>query len=121
MTTIREQLTANEVGTMGRNGLKPIILVLNNQGYMVERALEEDPNWEYNDLAQWDYHLLPAALGCKDWFTAKVTTLGDLDDALAKASTAKTACYIEVVGGKTDFPAGLAMARQRLDAMYANG
>ena len=115
------QLTANDLGTMGRNGLKPIIFVLNNQGYMVERALEEDPNWEYNDLAPWDYHLLPAALGCKDWFTARVTTLGELDDALAKASSAETACYIEVVGGKTDFPAGLALAHQHLDAMYANG
>jgi indolepyruvate decarboxylase len=31
------QLTAVDVGTMGRNGLKPIIFVLNNQGYIVER------------------------------------------------------------------------------------
>lgn len=53
------QLTAADVGTMGRNGLKPVIFVLNNQGYMIERALEKDPNWEYNDLAAWDYHALP--------------------------------------------------------------
>jgi len=45
------QLTANDVGTMGRNGLKPIIFVLNNGGYMVERALEANPDWVYNDLA----------------------------------------------------------------------
>jgi len=115
------QLTANDVGTMGRNGLKPIIFVLNNGGYMIERALEANPDWVYNDLAPWNYHALPAALGCKDWFTARVTTLGELDAALARAATGESACYIEVVGGKMDFPASLALAHQRLDAMYGNG
>jgi indolepyruvate decarboxylase len=114
------QLTANDVGTMGRNGLKPIIFVLNNEGYMVERALEANPDWVYNDLAPWNYHALPAALGCRGWFTAKVTTLGELDAALARAATGESASYIEVVGGRLDFPPVLAMAHQRLDAMYAN-
>jgi indolepyruvate decarboxylase len=115
------QLTVADVGTMGRNNLKPVIFVLNNQGYMVERALEANPDWVYNDLAPWNYHALPAALGCRGWFTAKVTTLGELDAALASASTGESACYVEVVGGRMDFPAGLAMAHQHLDAMYANG
>ena len=106
---------------MGRYGLKPIIFVLNNEGYMVERALEADPNWVYNDLAPWNYHTLPAALGCKGWFTAKVSTLGELDVALARAAKGDSACYIEVVGGKLDLPAGLVAAHQRLDALYANG
>ena len=115
------QLTAVDVGTMGRNGLKPIIFVLNNEGYMVERALEANPDWVYNDLAPWNYHALPAALGCRGWFTAKVTTLGELDAALARAARGESASYIEVVGGRMDLPAGLAMAHQRLDAMYGNG
>ena len=115
------QLTALDVGTMGRNKLKPVIFVLNNQGYAIERALEYNPDWEYNDLAQWNYHTLPAALGCDDWFTAKVTTLGELDRALETASKGDRACYIEVVGGRTDYPAGLRLAHDHLDAMYANG
>jgi indolepyruvate decarboxylase len=115
------QMTAADVGTMGRNGLKPVIFVLNNEGYMVERALEANPDWVYNDLAPWNYHALPAALGCRGWFTAKVTTLGELDAALARAATGESASYIEVVGGRMDFPAGLAMAHQRLDALYGNG
>jgi indolepyruvate decarboxylase len=115
------QLTALDIGTMGRNKLKPVIFVLNNQGYSIERALEYDPNWEYNDLAPWNYHALPAALGCEDWFTAKVATLGELDRALERAEKGDTACYIEVVGGRTDYPAGLKLAHQRLNAMYANG
>jgi len=36
-----------------------IILVLNNDGYMVERALEPYPDWSYNDLAKWRYADLP--------------------------------------------------------------
>jgi hypothetical protein len=63
----------------------------------------------------------PAALGCRGWFTAKVSTLGELDAALARAATGESASYIEVVGGRMDFPAGPAMAHQRLDAMYGNG
>ena len=109
------------MGTMGRNGLKPVIFVLNNGGYMVERALEENPDWVYNDLAQWNYHSLPAALGCQGWFTAKVATLGELDAAMARAGTGESACYIEVVGDRMDFPAGLAAANQRLDALYGDG
>jgi indolepyruvate decarboxylase len=115
------QLTANDVGTMGRNGLKPIIFVLNNGGYMVERALEANPDWVYNDLAPWNYHALPDALGCRGWFTAKVTTLGELDAALARAGTGESASYIEIVAGRLDFPAGLKAANLRLDALYANG
>jgi indolepyruvate decarboxylase len=114
------QMTAAEVGTMGRHGLKPVIFVLNNGGYMVERALEKDPDWVYNDLAPWDYHNLPAALGCRGWFTGKVTTLGELDAALARAGTGESACYIEIVAGRMDLPAGLALANQRLDALYAD-
>jgi indolepyruvate decarboxylase len=115
------QMTATAIGTMGRYGLKPIIFVLNNEGYMVERALEADPNWVYNDLAPWNYHALPAALGCRDWFTAKVTTLGELDAAMDRAAKGDSACYIEIVGGKTDYPAGLVAAHGRLDELYGAG
>ncbi|WP_422928273.1 alpha-keto acid decarboxylase family protein [Singulisphaera sp. PoT] len=115
------QLTANDIGTMGRHGLKPVIFVLNNGGYTVERALEADPNWVYNDIAPWNYHALPHALGCEGWFTAKVATLGELDAALSKASTGESASYIEVVADKMDMPPGLAYVHGRLDAMYGNG
>ena len=114
------QMTAADMGTMARHGLKPVIFVLNNEGYMVERRSRRIPDWVYNDLAPWNYHALPAALGCRGWFTAKVATLGELDAALARAATGESASYIEVVGGRMDFPAGLAMAHQRLDALYGN-
>ena len=91
------QLTVQEISQFGRLGLKPIIFVLNNAGYLIERLLCKDPAIAYNDVAAWRYHELPHALGCTDWFTARVTTCGELDEALAAASTANTGCYIEVV------------------------
>jgi len=98
------QLTANEIGNFDRHGVKPVIFVLNNSGFSVERVLEDYPDYVYNDVAPWNYHKLPEALGCKDWFTAKVTTVGELDAAMAKASEADTACYIEVVAPRHDYP-----------------
>jgi indolepyruvate decarboxylase len=112
------QLTANEIGSYARHGVKPVIFVLNNEGFGVERALEPYPDWVYNDLAQWDYHMLPAALGCKDWFTAMVKTNGVIDAAMQKADAADTASYIEIVGGKHDYPAGVKLFGTRLAELY---
>jgi indolepyruvate decarboxylase len=112
------QLTANEIGNMGRFGANPIILCLNNDGYMVERALEPNPDWSYNDLAKWRYAEVPHALGCTDWFTARVETLGELDAALKAARESKSGAYIEVIGGRMDMPKGLAFAHTRLKELY---
>jgi indolepyruvate decarboxylase len=49
------QLTAQEVSQFYRFGLKPIIFVLNNDGYLIERLLCKDPEIDYNNLAQWHY------------------------------------------------------------------
>ena len=114
------QLTANEIGNMGRYGANPIILCLNNDGYMVERALEPNPDWSYNDLAKWRYADLPHALGCTDWFTARVETLGELDAALKAARESKSGAYIEVIGGRMDMPKGLAFAHTRLKELYGD-
>lgn len=112
------QLTANDIGAMGRFGANVIVFVLNNSGYLVERALEENPNWTYNDLAPWNYADLPKALGCADWFTARVTTLGELDEAMKSARASKSGAYIEIIGGKMDMPPVLAFAHGQLTAMY---
>jgi indolepyruvate decarboxylase len=114
------QLTANDVGTMGRFGANVIVFVLNNSGYLIERALEENPNWTYNDLAPWNYAELPKALGCADWFTARVTTLGELDAAMKSARASKSGAYIEIIGGKMDMPPVLAFAHGQLKAMYGD-
>jgi indolepyruvate decarboxylase len=114
------QLTANDVGSMGRFGTNVIIFVLNNQGYLIERALEENPNWSYNDLARWNYAELPRALGCADWFTAQVSTLGELDEAMKSARASKSGAYIEIIGDRMDMPPFLAFAHSRLSQMYGD-
>lgn len=103
------QLTAQEIGQFGRLGMKPVIFVLNNNGYLIERLLCKDPGIEYNDIAPWRYTELPHAFGCDDWFTARVTTCAELDAALAAAQTAETGVYIEVV---TDTYAASDLAEQ---------
>jgi indolepyruvate decarboxylase len=94
------QLTAQEVSQFYRFGLTPIIFVLNNKGYLIERMLCKDPDIYYNDIAQWHYQKLPEALGCNGWFTARVTTCGELDEAIKKAEACGTGAYIEVVTDK---------------------
>ncbi|HEY5894605.1 MAG TPA: thiamine pyrophosphate-binding protein [Chthoniobacterales bacterium] len=108
------QLTAQEVCQFGRLGLRPVIFVLNNFGYLIERLLCKDPAIAYNDVASWRYTELPRALGCDGWFTARVTTCAELDQALAAADQAKTGVYIEVV---TDLYAASSLAMKLHDSL----
>jgi indolepyruvate decarboxylase len=108
------QLTAQEISQFGRYGLKPVIFVLNNAGYLIERLLCKDPTMAYNDLAPWNYAELPRALGCDGWFTARVTTCGELDLALETASRATTGVYIELV---TDPYAASPLAQKLHDSL----
>ena len=110
------QLTAQEIGQFGRLGLKPVVFVLNNQGYLIERLLCEEPDIGYNDVANWRYTELPHALGCTGWLTARVRACGELDDALAMAQQADVGVYIEVV---TDAYAASTLAEKLGDALKA--
>jgi indolepyruvate decarboxylase len=91
------QLTAQEISQFGRSGLKPIVFVLNNNGYTIERLLSRNPDSVYNDVAAWTYSEMPSALGCKGWLTARVGTCGELDDVLKAAQQTNSGAYIEVV------------------------
>jgi indolepyruvate decarboxylase len=91
------QFTAQEISQFDRLGLKPIIFVLNNDGYLIERLLCKDPAIAYNDIARWHYAELPHALGCNGWFTVRATTCGELDLAMEQAAQLDKAAYIEVV------------------------
>jgi indolepyruvate decarboxylase len=108
------QFTAQEIGQFHRFGLKPIIFVLNNNGYLIERLLCKDPTIAYNDIAPWNYVALPQALGCEGWMTARVATCAELDQALEAAARATTGVYIEVV---TDAYAASPLALKLHDAV----
>jgi indolepyruvate decarboxylase len=93
------QLTVQEISQFGRNGLRPTILVLNNNGYLIERLLCKDLEAAYNDVAPWRYSELPHAFGCDGWFVARTTTCEELDRALETASGSQSGAYIEIVTG----------------------
>ena len=46
------QLTVQELSVMMRHGLNPIIFVLNNSGYTIERFIH-GMNAKYNDIRNW--------------------------------------------------------------------
>lgn len=112
------QLTVQELGTIAREGLTPVIVLVNNDGYTVERAIN-GWNAAYNDIATWDWPAVPAALGA-DAVTMRARTPGELDDALARfASCPDRIRFLEVVVGKHDLPQVLADTAKAVAARNA--
>ncbi|MEN4396906.1 alpha-keto acid decarboxylase family protein [Mycolicibacterium senegalense] len=98
------QLTIQELGAFGREGLSPVVVVVNNDGYTVERAIH-GVTAEYNDITGWRWTELPAALGVPDALAFRVSTYGELDDALTRAAaTPDRMVFIEVMLGRMDIP-----------------
>lgn len=79
------QMTVQELGTVLRLGLPAVVVVVDNDGYTVERAIH-GPDEPYNDITRWDWTALPALLGGGEHATAvRVATPGALRAALATA------------------------------------
>lgn len=114
------QLTVQEISQFIRFGLKPIILVLNNHGYLIERLLCDYPDADYNNLPKWNYHLLPLAFGAKDWFCEKVTTQEELNDALNSLENINTAAYIEIMTDKYDSSELAEKLKLSKDSLYSS-
>ena len=91
------QVTGQELSTIIRNGLKPVIFLLNNDGYTIERVICDRP---YNDLQPWKYHRLVEVFGTGLAFD--VRTEGELEEALRQAEAADSAVFIEVHTGRLD-------------------
>ena len=90
------QMTLNELATMGRSRVRPVIMVLNNGLYGIEDVISERGHG-YDDLAAVEYHLLPAAFGCGGWLSARVRTVAELEAALDAAERHEGAVYLEVM------------------------
>lgn len=98
------QLTAQEIGSMLRDGLKPVIFLLNNEGYTVERAIH-GPEQRYNDITQWNWTQLPQALaGEHQVKTLRVTEPEQLRQALCEVGDSQQLAFVEVVLPKMDIP-----------------
>jgi len=115
------QMTAQEISQFHRFGLKPIVFVLNNNGYLIERLLCKYQDVYYNDLPQWNYAHLPKALGCDGWFSARVTNCAELDAALALAENTRDGAYIEIVTDKYVAPPAAVRMHESTKSLYKIG
>ncbi|MCX5929376.1 MAG: thiamine pyrophosphate-dependent enzyme [Synechococcus sp. LacPavin_0920_WC12_MAG_50_7] len=95
------QLTAQEIGVMGRYGVKPVVIILNNSCYGIEDMLS-DRNHEYNILAPWSYSKLPITMGCDNWWCARVESVAELENAFKDINMQQNAAYLEVVVPASD-------------------
>jgi pyruvate decarboxylase len=59
------QMTVQEIGSYIRYGFKPIIFVINNNGYSIERAIN-GPKQKYNDVSMlWDHQKMLEFFGAR--------------------------------------------------------
>ena len=91
------QLSAQEISTMMRNNLKPVIFVINNGGYTIERLLSKDPMDKFNDIAGWNYSKLPYVFG-ENVYSISVSNDIELDEAFKtiEKEQQNKMCYIEM-------------------------
>jgi indolepyruvate decarboxylase len=99
------QVTCQDLSTMIRHRLKPVIFLINNDGYTIERVIVDRP---YNDIQPWHYHKLVDVFG--GGLSLDVRTEGELEAALAQAAQADRLVFIEIHTGRLDCPEALRSA-----------
>jgi indolepyruvate decarboxylase len=99
------QETAQELSTMLRHDCKPVIFLINNGGYTIERGYM-GKTADYNDVATWAYADLPKVF--RPDTTARsfvVKTVADLHNALSAPND--TLIFVESVMDPFDAPAAV--------------
>ncbi len=99
------QLTVQELANMVKYDIKPVVIVLNNSGYTIERLLSNNPDDPFNDITKWNYAKVPEVF-CDNFEYFKITTSNELYEALSGINTAKNRkfTYIEIITDKMDIP-----------------
>ena len=101
------QLTAQELSTILREEQNPIIFLLNNRGYTIERfilGMEQ----EYNDIADWRYTDLVRAFSPSTRMqTFQVRTEGELAETLETIQDTEVGAFVELHLDPFDAPKGL--------------
>ncbi|EAA6339893.1 TPA: alpha-keto acid decarboxylase family protein [Salmonella enterica subsp. enterica] len=110
------QLTIQEMGSMLRDGQAPVILLLNNDGYTVERAIHGAAQ-RYNDIASWNWTQIPPVLNAAQqaecWRVAQAIQLAEVLERLARPQRLS---FIEVMLPKADLPELLRTVTRALEA-----
>ena len=98
------QMTAQELSTILRRGLKPIVFVINNDGYTIERFIL-GPDSSYNDINQWRYAEAASFFDTRDRAISYTVHMeNELEDALVVAQDPGSLVLIEVVISRMDAP-----------------
>ncbi|KAG7192351.1 Pyruvate decarboxylase 1 [Scheffersomyces spartinae] len=102
------QLTVQEISTMVRNGVKPYLFVLNNNGYTIERLIH-GVNAGYNDIQPWDNLALLPLFNAREYQTERVSTVGEIEDLFnsKQFSTPDKIRMVEVMLPRMDAPNNL--------------
>ncbi|EBM2822365.1 alpha-keto acid decarboxylase family protein [Salmonella enterica subsp. enterica serovar Anatum] len=110
------QLTIQEMGSMLRDGQAPVILLLNNDGYTVERAIHGAAQ-RYNDIASWNWTQIPPALNVAQQAECwRVTQAIQLAEVLERLARPQRLSFIEVMLPKADLPELLRTVTRALEA-----
>ncbi|EEM8094313.1 indolepyruvate decarboxylase [Salmonella enterica] len=110
------QLTIQEMGSMLRDGQAPVILLLNNDGYTVERAIHGAAQ-RYNDIASWNWTQIPPALNAAQQAECwRVTQDIQLAEVLERLARPQRLSFIEVMLPKADLPELLRTVTRALEA-----
>jgi indolepyruvate decarboxylase len=91
------QMTGTEISTAVRLGLKPIVLVLNNDGYGTMRKVRDG---SFNVITQWNYQKICELVGGGEASSAR--TKGELDGEIKAALGSNVLRVIEVIVPKDD-------------------
>ncbi|KAI9481517.1 MAG: pyruvate decarboxylase PdcB [Benjaminiella poitrasii] len=109
------QLTAQEVSVMLHHGLTPVVILLNNDGYVIEKLIH-GPDMEYNNFQMWNYskaldffgaHIeRNTNAGCsKVGFEGKVSTRAEFEAAMKDIQGQPDKMhFIEVIMPRMDAP-----------------
>jgi indolepyruvate decarboxylase len=110
------QMTVQELSTILRLNLKPIIFLLNNDGYTIERLIL-GPESSYNDISAWHYSQIPVAFDTNNRAVVHlVRTEAELQSALHAASDASRLHLLELLLPRMDAPEPLVRFAQRAAA-----
>lgn len=99
------QVSAQALSRMIYNKQNPIIFLIDNDGYTIERYIMGMKR-DYNDIPKWDYSLLPQAFskGQSKMKTAEARTQGELEEILKTLDDVNEGIIITVYMHQEDSP-----------------
>lgn len=102
------QMTAQEMATIIRHELDVLVVLINNDGYTIERCIH-GRNQDYNDVSRWRYLEAPRFFGARDdTYIAAARTWAELAEVLKhdKVKSSGGLRMVEIFLDREDAPRG---------------